>query len=267
MASGLAAVGGTAEKIGLDGVRSAIEEARAERLAEIASQIKMRDEDTLRTRNKDDADTDRARVAEFSRPMTNQPNGLISAGAGADSADNAGADENIGAFVQKTSRDSTQRERQNRASAAGDLVSAERFGRDADRSEDNALNSKRLDEAAKRQDAWTANESTKRENEAKRIEAMFARIGAQSKDKTEKTPTRVAEAQQIMENINKDRVAAGKPKITFEDALAMHFRATDPGKETVKTDSDGNVMERSTTRPIGDKGGETRKVVKFGDLK
>lgn len=46
LAGGLASMGGTAEKIGLDGVRSAIEESRAARLAEMSSEIKMRDEQT-----------------------------------------------------------------------------------------------------------------------------------------------------------------------------------------------------------------------------
>ena len=46
LAGGVAAVGGTMEKIGLDGVRSAIEESRQARLLEMQSEIRLRDEQT-----------------------------------------------------------------------------------------------------------------------------------------------------------------------------------------------------------------------------
>lgn len=212
-----------------------------------------------------EAADERQRVSEFSKPVVNQPNGLLSQGAGLNDAGSVGADENVGRDVQKRERESTSRERQNRAMVAGDLPNAERFGKDADRTEDNALNARKLEGAEARQNAWNANEASKRENEAKRIEAIVAKIGATGKDKT---PSRVAEAQQIMENINKDRVAAGKPTITFEDALTMHFRAADPAKETVTYQGNDPVpTERKVTRPVGSKDGEQRKVIPFGSLK
>lgn len=60
--AGLAEAGGAAAQIGFAQVRSAIEEDRAARLAELQSQIKMRDDQTVRGRNVADAATERGRV-------------------------------------------------------------------------------------------------------------------------------------------------------------------------------------------------------------
>lgn len=60
--AGLSEAGGAAAQIGLEQVKSAIEEDRAARLAELQSQIKMRDEQTIRGRNVADAATERSRV-------------------------------------------------------------------------------------------------------------------------------------------------------------------------------------------------------------
>jgi hypothetical protein len=236
-------------------LRSMMDEEKGKRIAEAASALKSNEDLTTRARNKADAGEERARVAGIiNEPVkVNQGEGLL------------GPATDDPAELAQTTREPTARERQNRLLTAGDLPNAERMGKDADRSEDNALNSRKLDEAAKRQDAWTANEAVKRENEAKRIEAMFAKIDAAGAGK-DKTPTRVAEATQIMEQINKERVAAGKPKITFEDALQMHYKSADPAKETVTYENDGQVRERKVTRPITDKTVTTQKTVKFGDL-
>ncbi len=248
--AGLAEVGGTAEKIGMEGIRAAIEADRDARLNDMRDQADLRN----RARNKADAEEERKRVAGLiNKPVeVNQGDGML------------GPATDDPAELAQTTREPTARERQSRLLEVGDLPNAERMGKDADRSEDNALNAKKLDEAARRQDAWSANEAAKRENEAKRIEAMFARIGGGK----EKTPSRVAEATQIMEKINEERVAAGKPKITFEDALQMHYKSADPAKETVTyMGNDPVPTERKVTRPVGSKEDAPRRVVKFGELK
>ncbi len=63
--AGLAEAGGAAAQIGMAQVRSAIEEERSKRLAELQSQIRLQEDTTTRERNK--ADTNQAREEKATR--------------------------------------------------------------------------------------------------------------------------------------------------------------------------------------------------------
>lgn len=136
---GLAEVGGTVAKMGLDQFRSAVEEERQARMAELQSRIKMRDDTIIRDRNKADAEAERARVAEFTKPVVGQTNGLLSAGAGLDDPNAVGADENVGRDVQKRERAPTVAEASAAALKAGDIKSAAEIGKLDDKDAANAI--------------------------------------------------------------------------------------------------------------------------------
>ncbi len=258
----IAGAAGAVEETTKYALRTMMDEEKAKRIAEYGSRLKSDEDLTTRARNKGDASDERARVQTEAQGMADKRGGLLSQSAtdaynklaetdpegaklGLEAVESAKAG---GGYAQEpTTRDMLL--------AQGDIKSV---ALNDDKKEDNALNSRKLDEAARRQDAWTANEATKRENEAKRIEAMFAKIGAAGSGK-DKVPSRVAEATQIMDKINEERVASGKPKITFEDALQMHYKSADPAKEAITYESDGSVRERKVTRPITEKSVVTKK--------
>lgn len=75
---GLAEVGGTVAKMGLDQFRSAVEEERQARMAELQSRIKMRDDTIIRDRNKGDAAEERARVKTEAQDIADKRGGLLS---------------------------------------------------------------------------------------------------------------------------------------------------------------------------------------------
>lgn len=97
-----------------------------------------------------------------------------------------------------------------------------------------------------RQDAWQENESAKRANEDRRIDAMFAKIASAKSGEGGETAKRVAEAKQIMAEINKERSAAKKPLITFEDAMDMHFKGDPAPKTVTQEDAFGNKKTTKT---------------------
>lgn len=136
---GMAEVGGTVAKMGLEQFRSAVEEERQARMAELQSRIKMHDDTIIRDRNKADAEAERARVAEFTKPVVGQTNGLLSAGAGLDDPNAVGADENVGRDVQKRERAPTVAEASAAALKAGDIKSAAEIGKLDDKDAANAI--------------------------------------------------------------------------------------------------------------------------------
>ncbi len=120
-------------------LRSMMDEEKSKRIAEAASALKSSEDLTTRARNKDDATAERARVAEFTKPVTSQPNGLLSAGAGLDDAAAVGADESVGRDVQQRARDVTIPEASAAAMKAGDLKSAAEIGKLDDKDAANAI--------------------------------------------------------------------------------------------------------------------------------
>lgn len=193
-------------------VQAQIDEAKQERLMEMKRKM-----------TKDDAAEERARVAEYGKPIVGQKDaatGLIAESAGLNDASSVGADENVGVDVQKKSRAPLPRESQQRAIEAGDLVSAERFGKDADRQEDNArLDKRQISEDAK----WHATEArqekvwqeTVRHNKALEANANYGRILPAAKAQLEMASTYVtsahkaeAEAAKALEAGRKDTLAS-----------------------------------------------------------
>lgn len=120
-------------------LRSMMDEEKSKRIAEAASALKSSEDLTTRARNKDDAAAERARVAEFTKPVTSQPNGLLSAGAGLDDPAAVGADENVGRDVQSRARDVTIAEASAAAMKAGDIKSAAEIGKLDDKDAANAI--------------------------------------------------------------------------------------------------------------------------------
>ena len=120
-------------------LRSMMDEEKSKRIAEYTSRLKSDEDLTTRARNKGDAADERARVAEFTKPATSQPNGLLSAGAGLDDPAAAGADENVGRDVQKRERAPTIPEASAAALKAGDIKSAAEIGKLDDKDAANAI--------------------------------------------------------------------------------------------------------------------------------
>lgn len=193
--SGLAEAGYAGAKIGMEQIRAAIEADRDARLNE----MKMAQDQVMRDRNRSDAATERGRVAEFSKPIVAQKDaatGLIAANAGLNDAETIGADENVGVDVQKASRAPLPREMQQRANAAGDLVSATKFSTDANLVEDNARLDKRevKDEAKQKSDdeKWrTTTAETIRHNKALE-QAALAKTGAEKLSPAAKVQLEIA---------------------------------------------------------------------------
>lgn len=143
LAGGLSEAAGGAAKIGFDMIQSQIDQDRQAALIQFQEESRNRTDSLTRDRNKEDAAQERGRVAKFAEPIMGQKDvatAQLAEGAGANDANAVGADENIGRDVQKASRTPTAREMQQRASEAGDLVSAGKFSIDADRREDNEQN-------------------------------------------------------------------------------------------------------------------------------
>ena len=256
LAGGVAAVGGTMEKIGLDGVRSAIEESRQARLLEMQHDMKLRDDETIRGRSKEDAETERGRVAEFMKPQVSQPNGLIAAGAGANDADNAGADESIGRDVQNRERPATYQQGAQRAAMAGDLKSAGEL----EKLDNNDEKIKTANVIAEMRQKYNTDRLTQQGQMA--LMKLAAAIAKGAHDG--KLP---ADAQMIeylvKEGVVKDRAAGAE--------WVKQGKASDPSYITTETESlDDQGNKKKTTvksKPGAAQPAQTRKVVKFGDLK
>jgi len=164
------------QNVGLQGVAAAIQRDRDERMSE----LRLAEEATIRQRGKDDAAAERGRVADYSKPIMGQVTPAATAIAESGGANDPNApDEQYSSDVQKVSRAPTAREAQQRASAAGDLKSAETFGKDADRQEDNV----RGDAKQKSDDAkWKAtHEETVRFHTAS-IKQQAAQLGLKAKE-------------------------------------------------------------------------------------
>lgn len=135
----IAGAAGAVEETTKYALRTMMDEEKAKRIAEYGSRLKSDEDLTTRARNKDDAAAERARVAEFAKPSTSQPNGLLSAGAGLDDPAAVGADENVGRDVQKRDRAPTIPEASAAALKAGDVKSAAEIGKLDDKDAANAI--------------------------------------------------------------------------------------------------------------------------------
>jgi hypothetical protein len=135
----LAGAAGAVERTTEYALRSMMDEEKSKRIAEYSSRLKSDEDLTTRARNKDDATAERARVAVFTKPVTSQPNGLLSAGAGLDDAAAVGADESVGRDVQQRARDVTIPEASAAAMKAGDIKSAAEIGKLDDKDAANAI--------------------------------------------------------------------------------------------------------------------------------
>lgn len=199
-------------------IQSQIDEAKQERLMEMKRKM-----------TKDDAAEERARVAEYGKPIVGQKDaatGLIAESAGLNDASSVGADENVGVDVQKKSRAPLPRESQQRAIEAGDLASAERFGRDADRQEDNA----RADIKTKSEDErWKATEArqekvwqeTVRHNTAMEARAGADRISPAAKAQLEMASTHVNSAHRAESEAAKALDAVRKNPAAMPEQVAQ----------------------------------------------
>lgn len=135
----LAGAAGAVERTTEYALRTMMDEEKARRIAEYSSRLKSDEDLMTRARNKADATEERARVAEFSKTATAQPNGLLSAGAGLDDPSAMGADENVGRDVQKRVIAPTIPEASAAALKAGDLKSAAEIGKLDDKDAANAI--------------------------------------------------------------------------------------------------------------------------------
>lgn len=135
----LAGAGAAVEDTTKYALRTMMDEEKSRRIAEYSSRLKSDEDSTTRARNKDDATAERARVAEFTNPVTAQPNGLLSAGAGLDDPAAVGADENVGRDVQKRERTPSVAEASAAALKAGDVKSAADIGKLDDKDAANAI--------------------------------------------------------------------------------------------------------------------------------
>lgn len=135
----LAGAAGAVERTTEYALRTMMDEEKSKRIAEYSSRLKSDEDLTTRARNKDDAAAERARVAEFTKPTTAQPNGLLSAGAGLDDPAAVGADENVGRDVQKRDRAPSVAEASAAALKAGDVKSAADIGKLDDKDAANAI--------------------------------------------------------------------------------------------------------------------------------
>lgn len=213
----VAGAGEALQNVGLQGVAAAIQAERDARMSE----LRLSEEATIRQRGKDDAAAERGRVADYSKPIMGQATPAATAVAESGGANDPNApDEQYSSDVQKISRAPTAREAQQRASAAGDLKSAEVFGKDADRQEDNVRN----DAKQKSEDAkWHATaahqaevfKETVRHNKALESNANYGRIPPAAKAQLEMASTYVmsahkaeAEAAKALEAARKDTLAS-----------------------------------------------------------
>lgn len=248
-------MGGTAEKIGLDGVRSAIEESRQARLLEMQHDMKLRDDEITRVRNKDDAETERGRVAEFMKPQVSQPNGLIAAGAGANDADNAGADESIGRDVQNRERPATFKQGAEKAAVAGDLKSAGEL----EKMDNNDEKIRTANVIAEMRQKY----NTDRLTQQGQIAMMKLAEAIARGEHGGKLP---ADAQMIeylvREGVVKDKAAGAE--------WVKQGKASDPSYVTTETESfDDQGNKKKTTvksKPGAAQPAQTRKVIPFGSL-
>ena len=135
----LAGAAGAVERTTEYALRTMMDEEKARRIAEYSSRLKSDEDLMTRARNKADAIEERARVAEFTKTATAQPNGLLSAGAGLDDPSAMGADENVGRDVQKRVIAPSIQEASAAALKAGDLKSAAEIGKLDDKDAANAI--------------------------------------------------------------------------------------------------------------------------------
>ncbi len=230
-------------------LRSMMDEEKSKRIAEAASAIKSNEDLMTRARNKDDAAAERARVAEFAKPVTSQPNGLLSAGAGLDDPASVGADENVGRDVQKRARDVTIPEASAAAMKAGDIKSAGDIGKLDDKDAANAI---------KVQIAQGRFENAIQIAQMKgEFGMMIGELKASAKAGNEK-------ATELMRNWEYLKTKG----YTDEKAGEVLLSGKVGEYTTVKTegfDAQGNKTE--TTRKVKPGNEKTTKTVKFGDLK
>lgn len=248
---GMAEVGGTVAKMGLEQFRSAVEEERQARMAELQSRIKMQDDTIIRDRNKADAEAERARVAEFTKPAVGQPNGLLSAGAGLDDPNAVGADENVGRDVQKRERAPTVAEASAAALKAGDIKSAAEIGKLDDKDAANAI---------KLQIAQGRFENA---IQIAQIKGDFGMMIGELKAASANGSGKATELMRNWEYLKSKGYTDEKAGEALLGGKVGEYVTT----QTESIDSQGNkVVTTQKTKP-GAKDSAPKKTVKFGDLK
>ena len=234
LAGGLSEAAGGAAKIGFDMIQSQIDQDRAAALIQMQEESRGRSDTLTRSRNKADATEERARVAEFSKPIESQPSGLMAQGAGANDADNAGADENLGFDAQKRERPATFKESAGRAAVAGDLNSAKAF-----EGLDNADEKIRAAQAmAEIRQRYNTDRLTQQGQMAMmKLAASIAKQGADGKLPSEA---------KMIEYLVKEQIVPDK-KAAAE--WVKQGKQSGQGFVEEESDAEGNVMARKTRTP------------------
>lgn len=254
LAGGLSAAAGGAAKIGFDMIQSQIDQDRQAALMKMQEEGRLRTDATTRERNKADAAEERGRVAEFSKPVVSQPNGLMAQGARANDANNQGADENLGFDAQNRERPATYKQAAERAAIAGDLSSAKGF-EGLDNNDEKIRAAQVVAEMRQRY-------NTDRLTQQGQMAMMKLAASVAKGHNDGKLPSEA----QMIEYLVREQIVPDK-KAAAE--WVKQGKQSAQGYVEEEKDDQGQVMKTKTRTPTSGKAEPppARKVVKFGDLK